>query len=374
MIYKNFKDKNLSTLGLGCMRLPVDENNKIDIEKTREMVNYAFKNGINYFDTAWGYHDGESELVMGEILKDYPRDSFYLADKFPGFNLSLIKKVEEIFEKQLQKCQVDYFDFYLFHNVCEINIEQYLDPKYHIFEYLSKQKRLGRIKHLGFSAHANINNLKRFLEAYGDSMEFCQLQINWLDWDFQNAKEKVELVHSYGIPVWVMEPVRGGSLAKIPDIFEKELRALKPEYSTVEWAFRFIQTIPDVVVTLSGMSNFQQIKENIEIFKTNNPLNSAESNTLFKIGKSMTSKDTLPCTACSYCTSHCPMGLDIPWLMELYNEHIYSGGGFIAPMALEAIPKEKWPSACLGCRACEDVCPQNIKISEMMTNFTKKLK
>ena len=214
MIYKEFQGKKLSALGLGAMRLPVIDGNdaRIDEAAVEKMVAYAMEKGINYFDTAWGYHMGNSEIVMGKTLKNYPRESFYLADKFPGYDLSNIGKVEEIFEKQLEKCGVEYFDFYMFHNVCEMNIDEYLNPAYGIFEYLMKQKQNGRIKHLGFSAHGNMETMTRFLQAYGKDMEFCQLQINWLDWEFQAAKEKVALVRSYGIPVWVMEPLRGGKL------------------------------------------------------------------------------------------------------------------------------------------------------------------
>ncbi len=372
MIYKDFKELKLSSLGMGCMRLPLKETSKeIDINATKEMVEYAFKNGVNYFDTAWGYHEGKSELVMGEILKEYPRESFYLADKFPGYDINNLDKVEEIFNRQLEKCQVDYFDFYLFHNVCEANIDGYLDPKFKIYDYLIHQKENGRIRHLGFSAHGNLDTMTKFLEAYGKDMEFCQLQINWLDWEFQNAKEKVELVKKYNIPVWVMEPVRGGSLVNLSPIYENKLKELKPNAENVEWAFRFIQSLPDMAVTLSGMSNFEQLKENIDIFSSEKPLNDTEMDTLFKIGKAMTSKKILPCTSCRYCTSHCPQKLNIPWLIELYNEHIYSDGGFIAPMALSALNENELPSACVGCRACEAVCPQNIKISEMMADFTR---
>ncbi len=376
MLYNDFQGKKISALGLGCMRLPVLDGNdgKIDMEKTREMVAYAMRKGINYYDTAWGYHHGQSEIAMGQVLNEYPRSSFYLASKFPGYDLANIDLVEEIFEKQLVKCQVEYFDFYLFHNVCELNIEQYLDPKYRIYDYLIAQKRNGRIRHLGFSAHGNLDTMKRFLEAYGKDMEFCQLQINWLDWDFQNAKEKVELVSSYGIPVWVMEPVRGGSLVNLKPQYEERLRVLRPEATNAEWAFRFLQTLPEVVVTLSGMSNFQQLQENIATYEQAKPLNDEEWNSLQGIANAMTGKNALPCTACRYCTSHCPQGLDIPWLIELYNEHVYSGGGFIAPMALGALERDKLPSACLGCRACEEVCPQTIKISEMMADFAEKLK
>ena len=198
---------------------------------------------------------GNSELAMGKALKNYPRESFYLASKFPGYDLANMDKVEEIFEKQLEKCQVEYFDFYLFHNVCEMNIDAYLDPKYGIFEYLVKQKENGRIRHLGFSGHGKMDVLKRFLDAYGEHMEFCQLQVNYLDWTFQNAKEKVELMKEHNIPVWVMEPVRGGKLASLDPENESKLKALRPEESIAAWAFRFLQSVPEVKVVLSGMSN-----------------------------------------------------------------------------------------------------------------------
>ncbi len=376
MLYNKFQDKRLSALGMGCMRLPVIDgnDNNIDIPAAKEMIAYAMKNGINYYDTAWGYHGGKSETVMGEILSEYKRDTFYLATKFPGYDLNNIDKVEEIFEQQLKNCKTDYFDFYLFHNVCEMNIDPYLHPQYRIFDYLIEQKKKGRIKHLGFSTHGTLDTMKRFLSAYGNSMEFCQLQINWLDWEFQNAKEKVELISRHNIPVWVMEPVRGGSLVNLKPQFEEKLKALRPNSTNAEWAFQFIQSIPEVVLTLSGMSNFEQLKQNIATYETAQPLTDREKDTLIKIGRIMTSKDALPCTACRYCVSHCPKEINIPWMIELYNEHKYSGGGFIAPMAMEAVTDDKMPSACIGCRACEAVCPQNIKISEMMSDFTEKLK
>lgn len=371
MLYNAFQECRLSALGMGCMRLPVKgENRDIDKEMTRAMIAYAIENGINYFDTAWGYHDGASETVMGELLAAYPRESFYLASKFPGYDLSLMDKVEEIFEAQLRKCGVEYFDFYLFHNVCEMNIEQYLDPQYRVYEYLMEQKKNGRIRHLGFSTHGNLQTMQRFLDAYSADMEFCQLQINWLDWHFQSAKEKVELVSDYHIPVWVMEPVRGGSLAKLAPAHEAQLKALRPHATVAEWAFRFLQTLPEVTLTLSGMSDFDQLKENIATYASAAPLTEEEMQILLNIAHDMTSKDTLPCTSCRYCTTHCPKGLDIPWIIELYNEHVYSGGGFIAPMALGGLAEEKKPSACLACGACEAVCPQTIRIREMMAEFT----
>ena len=375
MVYKNYQDLKLSALGMGAMRLPVIDGDdaKVDEKAAAEMVAYAMEKGINYYDTAWGYHNGNSEIVMGKILSQYPREQYYIATKFPGYDLSNMDKVEEIFEKQLEKCQVTYFDFYLFHNVCEMNIDAYLDKKYGIFEYLMKQKENGRIRHLGFSAHGNYEVMKRFLEAYGEHMEFCQIQLNYLDWSFQDAKAKVELLKEYHIPVWVMEPLRGGKLAKLSEEDTNKLKTLRPDEDIPAWAFRFLQAIPEVTMILSGMSNFEQLKDNIATFEEDKPLNEKEMDTLLSIADGMLN-GRVPCTACHYCVSHCPQGLDIPNLLELYNEHVFTGGGFIAPMALMAIPEEKHPSACIGCRSCEAVCPQQIKISEIMTDFADKLK
>lgn len=376
MIYKEFQDLQLSALGMGAMRLPVidGKDDQIDEATACEMVDYAFKNGINYYDTAWGYHSGQSELVMGRALKKYPREQFYLATKFPGYDLANMPKVKEIFARQLEKCQVEYFDFYLFHNVCEMNIDAYLDDaKYGIYTYLMEQKKNGRIRHLGFSAHGNYEVMKRFLEAYGKDMEFCQIQLNWIDYDFQDAKKKIELLNEYQIPVWVMEPLRGGKLAVLGEKYENRLKEVRPEETIPAWSFRFLQTIPGVTVTLSGMSNFEQMKANIETFQTEKPLNEQEWKMLLDMAEDMTKSNTVPCTACHYCTSHCPQELDIPGLLSLYNEHAFTGGGFIAPMALSAVPKDKQPTACIGCKSCEAVCPQQIHISEVMTDFSQKL-
>ena len=375
MIYREFQGEKLSALGMGAMRLPVVDGDdaRIDEAAAAAMVDYAMAHGVNYYDTAWGYHNGNSELVMGRALARYPRESYFLADKFPGYDLSNMDKVESIFEKQLEKCGVEYFDFYLFHNVCEMNIDSYLDPKYGIFDYLTAQKKAGRIRHLGFSAHGSYAVMKRFLEAYGSEMEFCQIQLNYLDWKFQGAKEKVELLQEYNIPVWVMEPLRGGRLASLAPADEEKLQALRPQEGIPAWAFRFLQSIPAVTVTLSGMSNMEQMQANIRTYETEQPLNENEMQTLLNIADAMVGKIALPCTACHYCVSHCPQGLDIPNLLALYNEHCFTDGGFIAPMALSAVPEDKRPNSCIGCRSCEAVCPQQIRISEAMADFARKL-
>ncbi len=375
MIYRKFQNMQLSGLGLGMMRLPVlgGDDGAVDEAAAAEMIDYAYHNGINYYDTAWGYHNGNSELAAGKYLSRYPRESYYLASKFPGYDLSNMDKVEEIFEQQLEKCRTPYFDFYLFHNVYEGNVDAYLDPKYGILEYLLKQKERGRIHHLGFSAHGSVEVIKRFLDAYGQYMEFCQLQLNYMDWHFQNAQGKVELMNRADIPVWVMEPLRGGKLAKASGELAAVMQSMRPEETVPGWAFRFLQSIPGVTMVLSGMSTMEQLKANIATYETDEPLGREEFDSLVKCKDAEVRKEGLPCTACHYCTSHCPKELPIPELIALYNEHKATGGGFIAPMAVGSMPQEKRPASCIGCRSCERVCPQQIKISEMMADFTSMI-
>ena len=375
MIYRKFREKKLSGLGLGMMRLPVVDGDdaSIDMARTAEIIDYAYQNGINYFDTAWGYHNGNSELAAGQCLSAYPRESYYLASKFPGYDNSNMPKVKEIFEEQLKKCRTPYFDFYLFHNVYEGNIDDYLNPKFGIFEYLMEQKKNGRIRHLGFSAHGSIEVIRRFLDAYGEQMEFGQLQLNYMDWHFQKAKEKAGLLQKSGVPIWVMEPLRGGKLAKADEHMTKELSAMRPEETVPAWAFRFLQTIPGVTMVLSGMSDMEQLKENIAIWQEDKPLSKEEFDRLTELADEETRKGGLPCTSCHYCTSHCPQKLPIPELIALYNEHKITGGGFLAPMAVGSMPEKERPANCVGCHSCEQVCPQQIKISDMMRDFSSMI-
>ena len=356
MVYRDFQGIKLSGLGMGCMRLPVvdGKDDQVNQAAVEEMVACAMDSGVNYYDTAWGYHGGNSELAIGKALAAYPRENFYLADKFPGYDLSNMDKVAEIFEAQLKKCQVEYFDFYLFHNVCEMNIDAYLDPKYGILDYLLEQKKNGRIKHLGFSTHGSLTTMKRFLDAYGSQLEFCQIQLNYLDWQLQNAKAKVELVRSYGLPIWVMEPVRGGRLTQLLPEQEARLKALRPQETQAGWAFRFLQGIEGVTMVLSGMSNMEQLAENIKIFSHPEPLNDQEQQTLQEIAREMIAANAVPCTGCSYCVDYCPQGIHIPEILKKYNAKDWS-----------ELPD------CIGCQSCEKVCPQGISIAEVMADYNR---
>ena len=366
MIYSEFQGKQLSLLGFGAMRLPM-AGQEIDVALVEKMVAYAIENGVNYFDTAYPYHGGMSERVMGKVLGKYPRESFYLADKFPGHQTLESYDPALIFEEQLRRCGVEYFDFYLLHNVYEKSMGIYLDPQYQILEYFKEQKRLGRIKHLGFSTHAQLDTMARFLEICGEDMEFCQIQLNYLDWTLQNGKEKCELLKKYNIPVWVMEPVRGGKLANFEN---PELKAARPDDSTASWGFRFLQNIPNVKMILSGMSNMDHVTDNVKTFAQPDPLSEKEMEMVLNIAESM--KNAIPCTGCRYCCDGCPMGLDIPTMMSICSD-IRFAPVVNSVMMIQALPEEKQPSACVACGKCTQICPQGIDIPAVMKELAERL-
>lgn len=373
MIYHTFSDIQLSALGFGTMRLPLIAGGSvkdIDVEQVKTMIKLAMDNGVNYFDTAWPYHDGESERVVAEALKEYPRDTYYLATKYPGHQIADTYDPADIFEKQLKKCDLEYFDFYLLHNVCETSQDAYFNPKWGIVEYFLEQRKNGRIKHLGFSSHGRPDNLRHFLDTYGDEMEFCQIQLNYLDWTLQNANEKYKLLTERNIPVWVMEPLRGGKLASLAPQAAETLYSLRPDEKIPAWAFRYLQTLPNVVVTLSGMSNVAQMEDNLKTFSTFEPLDAIELDALYQIAESL--KNSLPCTACRYCCKDCPKGLDIPTILSYYNDMRFANS-FSVGMGIDAMPQDKQPSACIACGKCKQICPQSIDIPTAMADFSAAL-
>lgn len=373
MIYKQFQDLQLSQLGFGAMRLPLvseEAGAAVDEKQVEEMIAYAISHGVNYFDTAYPYHGGTSETIVGKILKNYPRDTFYLATKYPGHQISKTYDPAAIFEEQLQKCQVEYFDFYLLHNVYENSIGTYLDPRWKIVDYFIEQKRKGRIRHLGFSTHGHVDVIRRFLDIYGEELDFCQIQLNYLDWSLQDAKSKYELLTERGIPVWVMEPVRGGKLAQLSEGYTEKLRELRPEESTAAWGFRWLQGLPNVHMVLSGMSNMEQMKDNVKTFDHVCPLSEKEEELLFAIAEGL--KDSVPCTGCRYCCDGCPKGLDIPGLLSIYNDIRYLPS-VNSVMRLDALPEDKKPSACVACGKCTKICPQNIDVPGAMKDFAERI-
>lgn len=374
MIQVDFNGSSLPLLGFGCMRFPTVPGGTtadIDVELTEKMIRYGMEHGVNYFDTAYPYHNGQSETVLGNILSKFPRESFYLADKFPGHQISKNYDPKEVFEHQLKKCQTEYFDFYLLHNVFENSLPVYTDPKWGIMDYFIEQKKQGRIRHLGFSSHGSIEVMEKFLDLYGEHLEFCQIQLNYLDWTLQDAKAKVDFLNRRGVAIWVMEPVRGGKLANLSEKSREKLSALRPDHSPAAWAFRFLQDIPGVKMILSGMSNFEQVKENIATFEEKAPLNEEETKLLLNIAETL--KNSVPCTSCGYCVKGCPMELDIPFLLSIHND-LQVVKTFNTSMRIEFLPEEKKPHNCISCGACSAICPQKIKIPETLSKLDEVMK
>lgn len=366
MIYKPFGDMQLSQLGMGNMRLPtVGGGNPftapVDEEKAHEIIRYVYEQGVNYFDTAFLYHNGASEVVLGRALAEYPRDSFYIADKFWYQSMTPGMTIPEFFEIQLERCGVEYFDFYLIHNISDDTIEDYLelDRTQNMLAYFEAEKARGRIKHLGFSCHAGPENLERFLDYH--DFEFVQIQCNYLDWTLQNAKRKYEILTGRGLPVIIMEPVRGGRLADLGPEDNAKLKTSRPDDSVASWAFRWLQGLDNVCVILSGMSTLEQAQDNVKTFQKLEPLNEAETELIGGIVGGML--ENVPCTACRYCHD-CPRKLDIPTLIDLYNTGRFEPFEVIPQLA--ALPEEQQPQACIACGVCKKACPQGIDIPDVL--------
>ena len=369
MEYCNVCGEKISRLAFGTMRMP-QKNGVLDQEQIQAMTDYAIENGVNYFDTAWPYHDGMSEIAIGKALSKYPRESYFLADKYPGHQVMSDYDPATIFEKQLEKCSVEYFDFYLLHNINEMCIDVYRDPQWGILDYFIKQKKLGRIKHLGLSTHARAKNLAEMLDYMGDNVEFCQIQLNYLDWTLQEAQPKVAELNRRNIPIWVMEPIRGGKLADLGEKNNAKLKALRPDESIASWSFRWLHGIEGVATILSGMSNMEQMEDNVKTFSGGEPLSVNEYHLLLDIAETL--KVGVPCTRCGYCLSGCPQELDIPMLLAGYNDQKFQAGVTVG-IQMDGTPHDKWPDKCIGCGACTRACPQKIDIPGVMKEFYEML-
>ncbi|MDR0920596.1 MAG: aldo/keto reductase [Oscillospiraceae bacterium] len=367
MLYSEVCDSRISQLAYGCMRFPtLGSDAAINEAETAKLLSYAYENGVNYFDTAYVYHNGESEKLLGKLLKKFSRNKFYLATKLPGWFKDSQTNPRKYFEEQLEKCGTHYFDFYLLHNVAEGHIDTYINEDYGVIKYLLEEKAKGRIRHLGFSTHGRIETVKDFLDKFGSSMEFAQIQLNWLDWKLQNAKGMYDLLGEYNIPVWVMEPVRGGTLANLSDENNARLKALRPDESIASWAFRWLQTLPNVKTTLSGMTTFEQVQDNIKTYSVEKPLSKEETDVLAEIADSML--DLLPCTSCRYCVKGCPMGIDIPVMLAYYNDCRFIPN-MNSKQGVLNFPPQNQPKACIKCGSCVDICPQRIDIPTEFEKF-----
>ena len=378
MIYRSFKDLKLSQLGFGCMRFASDPSTgEIDQAKVNAMFDLAIREGVNYFDTAYPYLGGKSELAMAEGLSRYPRESYYIADKFPGHSLTAPIDNIALFKVSLRKCRTDYFDFYLLHNITEWSVKYYESEEYHILPDMLQLKKEGKIRNLGFSFHGGPELLEAFLTRHEGEFDFVQIQLNYLDWTLQDAKSKYEIIVRHGLGVWVMEPCRGGKLAVLPESESAKLRALHSAADAghsgnypgdASYAFRFLQNLPGVKVILSGMNEIFQVEDNLRTFREEWPLTSQERSVLLEIAENL--KKGVPCTACRYCCDGCPVGLDIPYLLQCYNDYKFAQS--LPPsMRIDALEEEKRPAACIGCGQCTHACPQGIDVPAALAELAE---
>lgn len=365
---RKFKDTEVSLLGLGTMRLPCktplkrEANPMINYDKGQVLVDLAYENGVNYYDTAYMYHVGKSEKFIGTALKKYPRDSYFLADKLPIWMCPKPADMEKVFQKQLARTGVDYFDFYLLHSLNKENFEKC--EEFGAYDFVLKKREEGRIKNIGFSFHGTIEDLKQIVAAH--KWDFAQIQMNYLDWKNQNAEEQYKILTDAGIPVIVMEPVRGGKLADVSSDIEAMFKKARPDSSVASWAMSFVATHPNVITILSGMNAPEQMLDNLATLTDFEPLTDTEFKICQNAAAMMNKSEIIPCTGCDYCAD-CPKGVKISSVFSVYNK--VKTQEFSPEQGREEYNKiDIKADSCIGCGKCANHCPQSIKIPELMKN------
>lgn len=360
----------LSLLGFGLMRLPIvnGNNGQIDQKKGEELIDRALELGLNYFDTAYPYHERTSEAFVSRALcARHPRESFYLADKLPIFNVETKEEVDAMFENQLKSCGTDYFDFYLIHAINQERVSKI--EQLGIVEKLHQEKQRGRIRHLGFSYHDNAACLAGVLDSY--NWDFCQIQLNYFDWLYQDAKGQYEEIAKRGVSCMVMEPIRGGYLANLPPAVAEILTKAFPDDTLASIALRWVAQHPNVHVILSGMSSLEQLEQNAKTLSEPKPFTEAQSKAIEEAAQMLTKLTAVPCTGCRYCMD-CPSGVDIPGMFVLYNKY----NGFVLASEVingyRATPPETRPDRCVACGACKAKCPQNIDIPHVLHQMAEQ--
>ncbi|MGI6664763.1 MAG: aldo/keto reductase [Christensenellaceae bacterium] len=359
----NIKEK-ISLLGFGCMRFPKVAEDKQDIDEiaAQEMIDYAMAAGVNYYDTAYPYHEGMSETFVGKALKKYDRESFYLATKMPIWLLENEADCERYFNEQLEKCQVEYFDFYLLHNMNTGSIPNV--EKSAAYDFVMQKKKEGKIRYVGFSFHDHPDVLQKIVDQY--AWDFAQIQLNYLDWELQDAKRQYEILTAKNIPVIVMEPVRGGTLATLSEAAEKILKDENATASLASWAMRYAGGLPNVLTVLSGMSDLAQVKDNVSVMSSFTPLSAQEEGVLQEAAAAYRASGTIPCTGCRYCMD-CPVGIDIPKVLAAYNQYQIGKNPFQFKNIYEsALTEEQKAHNCISCGVCVPKCPQFIDIPAWM--------
>lgn len=364
----------MKKLGFGLMRLPYSESEEwghVDLEKTKEMIDAYMEQGFSYFDTAWVYHGGFSEKIFGELVaKRYPREKFQVTSKMPVWELKQESDLERIFEEQLKKCNIEYFDYYFLHSLGTGNYES--AEKFHGFEFIQKMKAEGKIKHIGFSFHDNAEKLDAILTKHPE-IELVQLQINYIDWESDNVQSRkcYEVAMKHNKMVAIMEPIKGGSLANIMDDAKKMFTDYNPKASVASWAVRFAASLDNILVVLSGMSNMEQLQDNMSYMKDFVPLSAEEQDVVAKATDLIKSTIAIPCTACRYCTDGCPQKINIPRMFELYNESKRYGVASFKWHYNEELKKTGNPADCIECHLCESNCPQKLQIVDLLKEVGK---
>ncbi len=361
-----------SLLGFGCMRLPTvpDSNGVVDEAKTKEMIGRAINAGVTYFDTAYPYHSGQSEKVLGRVMKNWDRKQYLLATKLPLWLIKSRDDVERVFAEQLERLQTDYVDFYLFHGIGKDRWQLMKDLE--LIPLLEQYQKQGKIRHLGFSFHDDYEVFEEVMNAR--QWDFCQIQLNYMDENFQAGLKGCRLAEKLGVPIIVMEPVKGGSLATLPEDVAAYFRQQDPSKSIASWAVRWAAGAPAVKVVLSGMSNMEQVEDNIKTFDSFHPLNEQEQKTVAKVVEAIRARVKNGCTGCQYCMP-CPFGVDIPRNFAVWNEHaMYQNDRHARYMYQTVLTEEQRADHCQKCGACETKCPQKISIRADLQRLDQDLK
>ncbi len=372
-------DKTMKKLGFGMMRMPLtDPNNEasVDIEHVKKMVDLFMENGFTYFDTAIMYNGCVSQRVLKEAVVDrYPRESFQVATKMHSDYFKTMEDVERIFDEQLEQTGAGFFDYYLLHGISALNYQTFEDLG--CFRWIVDKKEKGLVKNIGLSFHDTADVLDKILSEHPE-MEFVQIQLNYLDWESEwiQSRKVYETCVKHGKPVIVMEPVKGGTLANVPEEAEKLLKAAAPDMSVPSWALRFAASQEHVMMVLSGMSNVEQMRDNISCMKEFQPLNEEELELTRRVAEIINDQIAIPCTACAYCLEGCPMNIPIPKYFSMYNEDMREDleqKGWTANTTNYDILATSFGKAgdCIACGQCENICPQHLSIIELMKTVSE---
>lgn len=358
----------VSMLGFGCMRFPTKDG-KIDEVMAEKMIDDAYKAGINYFDTAYPYHDGASEPFVGKVLEKYPRDSYFLATKLPCWEIKTLEDAKAMFDKQLQRTGKEYIDFYLLHALHKERWETMRDLG--VVEYLEEKKAEGKIRFLGFSFHDEYEAFEEIIN-YKD-WDFCQIQLNYMDTEEQAGMKGYELTVEKNIPLVIMEPVKGGLLANLPESVTSPMKDANGEKSIPSFALRWVASLPNVKVVLSGMSDEAQVADNLSTFTNFVPLSDQEKTAVETVAKDLANRVNNGCTGCKYCMP-CPAGVNIPENFRIWNRFgIYENAGDLKWNWGMNFKEEEKALNCIKCGKCEGVCPQKLSIREDLETLQKEL-